>query len=201
MRTAVFGGTFNPPHLGHIRLARAVIDRQLAGRILFIPAFRPPHKTGMTPAPFADRVAMLRLALRDFPEAEISTMEEGRADRLSYTFDTMRELSAAKPQNHYVLLLGEDSLAQLHLWYRAAELAEAWPIITYPRPGEAVTLAYLRQFWPEHLAEKLVKSRVDLPVFDASSTTIRELLKTGGRPEKMLDDAVLKYIEEKQLYR
>ena len=201
MRTAVFGGTFNPPHSGHVKLARAVIAGGYAEKVLFIPAFRPPHKTEMSAAPFTDRVAMLKLALHDFPETEISSLEAQRPDRLSYTFETMCELTAAHPGEQYVLLIGSDSLRQLHLWYRAAELAERWPILTYPRPGETVTLAELRQHWPEPLAEKLVKTVADLPLFDYSSTVIRTALRHGEISDDALDDGVIKYIQEKRLYR
>ncbi len=201
MRTAVFGGTFNPPHLGHIKLARAVIAGNYADKILFIPAFRPPHKTGHSPAPFTDRVNMLQLALRDFAEAEISTLEERRPDRLSYTFDTMTELTEAAPQTEFLLLIGGDSLAQLHQWYRARELAEKWLVLTYPRPGNRVELSDLCRDWPEHLAAKLVKGIMEMPFFDISSTAVRDALSGGRAVKNILDAEVMKYIEEKRLYR
>ncbi|MDD3118560.1 MAG: nicotinate (nicotinamide) nucleotide adenylyltransferase [Victivallales bacterium] len=201
MRTAVFGGTFDPPHSGHIALARAVINGGYADKILFIPAFRPPHKADKHATPFADRAAMLTLALHDFPAAEISLLEAQHPERLSYTFETMCELTAAHPEQRYRLLIGADSLVQLHRWHRARELAERWPILTYPRPGFPVTLAELAPHWPELLARKLVQSIMELPVSAWSSTAIRTELRQGRCPADALVPGVIKYIQEKRLYR
>lgn len=201
MRIAVFGGTFNPPHPGHIKLAAAVISNKLADKILFVPAYRPPHKSDWELASFEDRLAMMKLAAEALPESEVSDIEEYRPEEPSYTEVTMNALATASPSDHFVLLIGEDSLLQLHSWYSAQKLVENWEILSYPRPPLNVTLDNLKDQWLDELAEKLFRSKVELPVFDISSTEIRHALKHNLSISGMLDDKVAHYIEEKSLYR
>ncbi len=201
MRIAVFGGTFNPPHPGHIKLAAAVISNKLADKILFVPAYRPPHKSDWELVSFEDRLAMMKLAAEALPESEVSDIEGYRPDEPSYTEVTLNELTAASPSDEFVLLIGEDSLQQLHTWYSARTLVENWEILSYPRPPLNVTFDNLEEKWPKELAEKLYRGKIDLPVFDISSTEIRHALKHNLSTFGMLDDKVADYIKEKLLYR
>lgn len=203
MRIAVFGGTFNPPHLGHVGLARAVVDGKLADKVLFVPAYRPPHKPGNPEIEeFSHRTAMLELALRGMNWAEISTLEGERPELPSYTVDTMRRLEAERPGDELLLLIGEDSLAQLHTWREAECLAERWRMLSYPRlNAERASLEGLRAHWPVKTAERLWASRVDLPIFDLSSTRIRELFRDGADVTAMTGAAVAGYMEENSLYQ
>lgn len=201
MRIAVFGGTFNPPHLGHTSLAEMVVSRGLADKILFMPAYLPPHKLDWDMVGFDDRLNMLKLATGSMKQAEVSDIESRRPDEPSYTAVTLELLQQSNPDDELVLLIGEDSLQQLHTWRQAAELAEKWEIMTYPRPPLSVSLEDLRRDWPEELAEKLYSSKVELPLYEVSSTEIRYALKHGFDVGGMLDAEVVKYIEEKSLYQ
>ena len=201
MRIAVFGGTFNPPHLGHTNLAKAVVSRGLVDKILFIPAYMPPHKLDWDMVGFDDRLNMLKLAAGALMQAEVSDIESRRPDEPSYTVVTLELLQQLNPEDELVLLIGEDSLQQLHTWSRAVELAEKWEIMTYPRPPLSVSLEDLRRDWPEALADKLYSSKVELPLYEVSSTEIRHALKHGLDVGGMLDEEVMKYIEEKSLYQ
>src|SRR5688500_10152925 len=110
MRIGVFGGSFDPVHLGHLRLADCCWREARLDRVEFVPAARQPHKPRGPVAPGADRVAMLELALEDRPEFGASAIEVQRGG-VSYTIDTLRALSAAQPEAELFFLMGADSLA------------------------------------------------------------------------------------------
>lgn len=201
MRVAVYGGTFDPPHNAHLALAHAVLDRGLAGRTLFVPAADPPHKALWQVTPYAIRLAMLELAIAGEPRFEISRIEAGRLPRPSYTIETMDELSASRPDDQFVLLIGSDSLDALHTWHDAMALAERYELIVYPRKGQAPALERLEDIWPAPLAAKLRASvMADVPQFDLSSTWLRSELANFGNAGKFIPKAVLDYIHERKLY-
>jgi nicotinate-nucleotide adenylyltransferase len=201
MLKAVFGGTFDPPHNGHLNLAQAVLENKLADRVLFLPALIPPHKTSRKISSFQDRLNMLNLAIADCENFEISMIEAERNSAPSYTVDSMEALSRKFPGDKLLLLIGGDSLKQLHTWHQAVKLASNWDILTYPRPGDNIPLAELKLNWPEELAVKLFNSiNKKLPEWDISSTIIREDLKAGKDLEELLPRSVSKYALKKRLY-
>ena len=144
MKTAFFGGTFDPVHTGHLALAREVLKQGRADRILFVPAPVPPHKEVRNISAFEHRFAMVGLAIADEPGFACSDIEKHRSGK-SYTIDTLTELSAMGTYGEILLLIGSDSLRQLHLWYHAHELVERFGLIVYPRRDEPVTAAELRR--------------------------------------------------------
>ena len=180
MKTAFFGGTFDPVHAGHLALAREVLNQGRADRILFVPAPSPPHKEVRRISPFEHRLAMVRLALDGTAGFDCSDIERHRSGK-SYTFDTLGELSAAGIYGDVLLLIGSDSLRQLHLWYRARELVRNYGLIVYPRPDEPVAESELREHWTARETAVLLKSlMVSAPEFPVSSTRIREMVKKDG---------------------
>lgn len=209
-RTLVFGGTFNPPHKGHVSLVSDVLDAGYADSVIFVPALRPPHKTHGNPADFSDRVEMLRLAIEAdsslVGRASISELEAERVDRLSYTYETMLELSSRMPNSDLILLIGADSLLTLHSWYKARELVENWSLLTFPRGsllrGTASVLDSLRGNWPESIALKLFDTILNCTVFDVSSTEIREAFAVNDfkKAERFLPTKMYDYIKLKGIY-
>lgn len=197
----MFGGTFDPVHTGHTAIARHVLESGRAGRLLFVPAPNPPFKNTASILPYADRRAMLELALPAVPGAEISDIECRRTEK-SYTIDTLAALENEYPGARLVLLIGSDSLAHLHEWYRAEELPRRAEILTYPRPGADVTVDFLAAHWPEKTAAELAAGILaDLPVSSVSSTEIRNFFARGKNPpDGMLDRAVADYIRRRHLY-
>lgn len=122
MKIAFFGGTFDPVHNGHLALAKLVLEHRSAGRILFVPAPNPPHKTDREITPFEVRYEMLALALEEKGEGfALSDIEKRRSGR-SYTIDTLNQLSKLYEYDDILLLIGEDSLRQLHSWRQCHEI-------------------------------------------------------------------------------
>ncbi len=201
MKKAFYGGTFDPPHTGHIRLGRAVLENGYAEELMYVPAWHPPHKRNGEIAPYDDRLAMLKLAICGERGFSVSEIERERGG-ISFTMETLRLLSKRFPEDEIVLLIGSDSLLQLHQWHRARELAREFGILCYPRPGEKVTLErLLASGWTPEEAETLRNSVMEnLPEFDISSTAIRELLKRGDDPGDQLNRNVWNYIKTRRLY-
>ncbi len=200
MRIAVFGGTFDPPHNGHIAIAERIISGSYADRVLFVPAYIPPHKQDNQKSPFERRLAMLRLACAGLPCFQISTLEAERKGP-SYTIDTMRQLAEENPTDKFILLIGADSLLNLHTWYKADELAREFEILAYPRTAFACDLSLLKSFWNEEIAEKLIHSLIQTPQFDFSSTEVRYAVSSGRNLSRLVCPSVEKYIMENNLYK
>ena len=202
MRTAFFGGTFDPVHTGHLALAREVLKQGRADRILFVPAPSPPHKETARISAFEHRLAMVRLAIGGEAGFAWSDLESRRPGK-SYTIDSLAELSADGSYGEVLLLIGADSLRQLHLWYRCHELVRGHGLIVYPRRGEAVTAAELREHWSEAETDRLLRSlMVSAPEFPLSSTQIREKVKKEGigSVSAFVTRPVADYITAHQLY-
>ena len=200
--TAVFGGTFDPVHAGHIGLADYLLKTGRVSRVVFLPAPHPPHKPGNEPAPFADRAAMLRAAVEGHAGMSVSELEAERTGP-SYTVDTLDILKKRYPAERFVWVVGSDSLNQLHLWHEAERLVRENRFLTYPRPGAEADLDLLRSVWPPELFDKLSGGILnDAPEFDPSSTMVRRCL-AGQGPDAcrdMLPEPVLNYIEKHNLY-
>ena len=202
MKTAFFGGTFDPVHAGHLSLAREVLEQGRADRILFVPAPSPPHKDPAEITPFDHRLNMVRLAVHGEAGFGWSDIERRRIGK-SYTIDTLRELAAADSYGEILLLIGADSLRQLHLWFHAHELVRNYGLIVYPRRDEPVQREELRKHWSEAETEKLMESLMgSAPEFPVSSTQIRELVKKNGAKSisAFVSPEVTDYIMENGLY-
>lgn len=137
MKIGFFGGSFDPPHRGHIALARLAMDRLHLDRVLFAPVGVQPLKLDRPQAGFADRVAMTRLAIASEPGMELSLIDEPRSDgRPNYTVDTIRALRATlAPDTQIVCLMGADSFLSIGRWHRAADLLVACDFAVAARPG------------------------------------------------------------------
>ncbi|MBQ9772171.1 MAG: nicotinate (nicotinamide) nucleotide adenylyltransferase [Lentisphaeria bacterium] len=199
MKIVFFGGTFDPPHNGHLALAEAVLNKGIADHVMFVPAWIPPHKILKGRLPYPDRLKMMELAVGDRNNMSVSGLE-GERGGVSYTIDSLEHLSEAHPEHEYILLIGGDSLAQLHTWHRAGELAEKFRIIFCPRPGETPDLDELLKHWPRNIAEKLLSGAIaDLPLSDLASTGIRQELQEGKVPSGIADQ-VMDYIRQRRFY-
>lgn len=202
-RLAVFGGSFDPIHNGHLALGKAVVDAGYADEVLFVPARRPPHKQGRSLTDGNHRLEMVRQAIEPYPPFSVSDIELERSEGFSYTFDTLSVLRQVFPEHDLLFLMGMDSLRDLHGWHRAGELVQHFAFIVYPRPGVACpSLAELSDRFGARNARKLMAAvKADLPLFDYSATAVRQACAQGLAPTRFCPEVVCRYIETHRLYR
>ena len=193
----ILGGTFDPIHIGHLRMAEAVFERKELEKIIFIPAYVPPHKLGQDFAPALDRYAMTELDVADNPHFMVSDMELRRSG-VSYTIDTIRELHRLYPDNSLHFIIGADSVAQLHTWHNIEEMLELARFVAVWRPGYEDAMDELVKHLGEHAKERVLL--LDTPVYDISSTEIRTRVRKGASLAGLVPGAVEKYIYEHGLY-
>ncbi len=199
-KIAIYGGTFNPPHKAHLKIAKQVISANLADIIIFLPAANPPHKLNDTILAFQHRTEMLKLMVADFAKFIISNIENQRKNLPSYTYVTMNELSKQYPNDKLMLLIGEDSLKDLHLWMNANKLVEKWDFIIYPRKESKLSEKILINIWGKDNTNKLLKSLTSFPEHNMSSTFIRKQVQNQDNLKEFLDTQVINYIKTHNLY-
>ena len=197
---AIFGGTFDPPHNGHVGLAGDVISSGVADKVIFVPAFRPPHKPDSPVSEFNARLKMLKLATAGEIKFAVSDIESGRSGP-SFTFDTLGEFSRLHPDSEIKLLIGSDSLKLLHTWHRAEDLVHNWSLLVYPRKGCLPSREELCLNWGNEVAEKLLGYILPMPFYCFSSTDIRNKIVKGEDVSGLLDPDVFGYIMKNGLYK
>lgn len=200
MNVGVFGGSFDPVHLGHLILAE--ICREAAGldRVLFLPAPRPPHKDESDLTPLETRVEMLQLAISGQPAFAVEDMEKDRPGP-SFTADTLEELHRRRPEDHLFLLLGSDSLLDLPRWYDPQRILRLATLLVAARPGYPLPdLDALRADLnlPEHEPLRLLVAEV--PLIDISATALRRRIREGRTIRYQVPRAVEAYLRDKNLY-
>lgn len=204
----LFGGTFDPVHIGHLRLALELKQQLKLDQMRLLPCYLPPHRA--TPGASAlQRVAMLELALQDCRELQLDTRELKR-DTPSYTVDTLAELRAETgPDTSLVLCMGMDSFCKLDTWHNWQQLIRLAHLVVVERPGyELPQIGPVAELVRRHSAEPaMVRSAaagalvVCAPrALAISATDIRAQLQAGLSPQFLVPDAVLNYIHTQQLY-
>lgn len=190
-RLGVYGGSFNPVHLGHLHVA--LLAREAAGldEVLFVPAADPPHKPQGELAPADQRTAMLRAALATEPGSSISRVELDDAS-LRYTVDTLAALARQHPAAELTFIMGLDSLRDLPTWRHPEELVSRYRVVAVDRPGLTAPEV------PPALARG-VKLVTGNPLA-ISSTGIRRRLATGLSVRHLVPPAVNAYLAEHRLY-
>jgi nicotinate-nucleotide adenylyltransferase len=200
MRIGVFGGTFDPVHLGHLIVAEQCREQARLDQVLFIPAARPPHKQERELTPFAQRVEMLSLAIAGQAAFGIDELEKDRPGP-SYTVDTLQQIKARHADADLCLLLGADTLHDLPHWYQPARVAEFVELLVVPR-SDWVVLS------PEDLRKSLrlaadVPLRmqmIHLPTIGIASRDLRRRAAEGRSLRYFVPRAVEAYIQDKRLY-
>ena len=199
MRLALFGGSFDPPHRGHVAIARAAADSFALDQVLFAPAGRQPLKRSGHAASFAQRFEMTALACGEDGRFRVSTIDEPRADgRPNYTSETLRALAAAHPEAQLYNLAGADSFQHLAEWHEADQLIDLAEWIVVSRPG--VPLAYPvglaltpQQEGQIHLLDSVHE--------EVAATDLRSRLAAGDPCADLLPPGVAEYIRRNGLYR
>ncbi len=194
MRELVFGGSFNPVHIGHLICARSVAEKAGFDRVILMPTGQSPHKIASPEAASAaDRLAMCRLATGRDPLFHVDDRESKRPGK-SFTFDTVKDLRN-QGQTEVFWLIGADMLNFLPNWHRALELIEICQFVVMNRPGHSIDWNALPQQF-----HRLRTSVVDAPMIDISSTEIRTRVAAGRTIRYLVPETVDQYITQKRLY-
>lgn len=207
-RIGLFGGTFDPIHIGHLALARTALAALALDQVRFLPSGTSWQKSSVRASP-RQRLEMVELALAGEPRLCVDPRETLR-EGATYTVDSLRELRAELGDEvALVLLLGSDQLHNLHTWHRWRELIELAhlgctqrervPLTGLPAEVEALLQSHGRQTLPDAPAGAIVL--FSMPPVPVSSTAIRAQLARGERPDELVPPSVLAYIESRQLYR
>ncbi len=193
MKIGVFGGTFNPPHKGHVRLANTAADMLGLDKMLIIPSCIPPHKIPGRLAKGEDRLEMCRLAFCEDSRFEISSMELDRGDK-SYTVETLRELKKIYPNDEIYFIIGSDMLRTFTQWYRWEEILSLCFLCAASRENGFVPDLSV---YTDEQRKKIIF--LEIEPFEVSSTQVRtELVKNEN--SSLIPSEVLGYINEKNLY-
>jgi nicotinate-nucleotide adenylyltransferase len=189
----ILGGTFDPPHAGHVAAAMAAHKQLGLDEVRIIPAGQAPMRSGAPLASAADRVAMCRLAFADCPWAVIDEREIHR-DGTSWSVETARELAKEFPEAMRVWVLGADQLARLDRWKDIAELCSLVEFAVLSRDGISTVP-------PPAIAALIRLTVLKAPAVQVSSTALREALRRGDSPRNGLPLGVARHIDERSLYQ
>jgi nicotinate-nucleotide adenylyltransferase len=193
----IFGGTFDPPHLGHLILAAEAHARLKLDRLLWVLTPDPPHKQGRVISPLKHRLAMVKLAIDADPQFELSTVDINRPPPL-YALDTVRILASQNPGAKLVYLMGGDTLRDLPLWHLPAEFVAGCDAIgVMRRPGDTLDLPALEEAIPG-LTDKV--RFVEAPLINISAHDIRQRAAGGSPFRYFVLPGVYRYIVRHNIY-
>ncbi|MEN3001275.1 MAG: nicotinate-nucleotide adenylyltransferase [Armatimonadota bacterium] len=195
-RIGVLGGTFDPVHLGHLRLAEEAREAAALDQVLFIPAARSPFKPNRPPTDASHRLAMLQRAIAGNPAFAVSNIELQRGG-ISYTIDTLRQLTEQLPDAQLFLIMGTDSLAEFPRWRDALHIVQLCQLLVGVRPGyepDSILTAL-----PEAIraAVRLIPS----VLLDIRASQLRAFVREGRTLRYLTPDSVIEYIQSHQLYK
>lgn len=185
-KVGIFGGTFDPPHYGHLLMANEVLDSLQLSEIWFMPNQIPPHKQHRQISSSKHRFNMLKQAVAGNDAFRVEPIELER-NGPSYTYDTMVLLKKRHPSTEFYFIIGGDMIEYLPKWYKIEELLRMIQFIGVKRPNYKAESCY-------------PVIEVDVPLFDVSSSMIRSRLKEGRSVRYLLPESVIQYIKEHQLY-
>ena len=200
MKLGVYGGTFSPVHIGHVRAARAFIRELSLDKLLVVPAKIPPHKSTDGMLPPGERMKLAKLAFGGISRAEVSDIELSREGK-SYTFDTLASLRAEGYDDLY-LLCGTDMMMSFDTWYRfedifglaAVALAQRYVLPADENEKTREKIAYYKEKYGARIVELKVKPT------EISSTELREMIARGGDASAFIPAKEYAYIKKKGLY-
>lgn len=185
-QVGILGGNFNPVHNAHLIVADQVRQQLGLDQVLLMPEYQPPHVDKKETIPEHHRLKMLELAIEGIDGLVIETIELERKG-ISYTYDTMKILTEQHPDTDYYFIIGADMVDYLPKWYRIDELVDMVQFVGVQRPRYKVGTSY-PVIW------------VDVPLMDISSSMVRDFIAQGRKPNFLLPQPVLDYIEKEGLY-
>ena len=212
MNIGILGGTFNPVHLAHLRIAEEARERFGLDTVIFVPAADPPHKPRERQVPFSHRLAMVNLAIRDNPFFTVSGIEGQRPGK-SYSIETIRAFRERCPDDHLSFIMGSDSFCEIGTWYNYPSIFASASLIVVGRPGSAglsletsLPVAIAGQFCYDAAVNRLTHSSgttvsyMDGVPLAISSSSIRDLVRDRRSVRYLVPDLVERYLKEHTLY-
>lgn len=211
MKIGLFGGTFNPIHHAHLRIAEEIREHFQLAKVIFVPAATPPHKPLAEDLSFGDRLRMVELAVGGNRFFSVSDLE-GKREGKSYSIDTIHQFRKLYPGDEFFFIMGSDSFAEFGSWKEYAVIFSCCNIVTITRPGSRISL---REALPVdiahefcyHDAEKRLSHRSGYSVYciegtqlDISSTNIRSLIRRGLSIKYLVPESVERYIIQQRFY-
>ncbi|MCM3637344.1 nicotinate-nucleotide adenylyltransferase [Sporosarcina luteola] len=185
-KVGLLGGTFNPPHIGHLIMANEVKHALQLDEVRLMPTSIPPHKADPSDATPNQRLSMVELAVSGIPGLSASSFEVDRGG-ISYTFDTIKALKEQEPDTDFHFIIGGDMIDMLPNWYKIDELMKIVKFVGVGRPGTEGKTHY-------------PIAMVQIPEIDLSSTLIRNRLQTGGTIQFLVPEKIGTYIRQEELY-
>ncbi|SMO50942.1 nicotinate-nucleotide adenylyltransferase [Melghirimyces algeriensis] len=189
----IYGGTFDPVHIGHLMMAEQARQKANLDEVWFVPAACPPHKKGAV-ASAEDRMTMVEKAVLDHPFFRASAIELKR-EGPSYTVDTVRKLAQDHPDVQFHLIVGTDMVRDLPRWYKIKEIADIVNFIGLVRPGFILDIDQI----PEHIKNRLTLIHNGIQM-NLSSTWVREQRAKGNSVRYIVPESVRQYMKEHRLY-
>lgn len=197
MKIGVFGGTFNPVHLGHLNCLKSVAEQAGLDKMIVMPDRIPPHKQAEDLASSEDRLNMCRLAFADIPCVEISDWEL-KQDGKSYSVITLRHLKEIYPHDKLFFIMGSDMLLSFEEWYQYEEILSLSALICVARSHEDIDHIEVKAKQLKAEGGEIIIIKTD--PFEVSSTEIRQMLKKNVDCSCYLSENVVQYIVDKNLY-
>ncbi len=197
-RLGIFGGTFDPPHLGHMILAAEAADQLALDRVLWMLSPAPPHKLHQKITPFDCRAELVKACIQHEPKFDLSLIENERPGP-HYTSDTLLFLRERFPKSTIVLLTGGDSMNDFHEWHEPQQILDRIDEMgVMNRPGEGIDWDQIKSVFP-NIMQKI--RFIDAPLLEISSTEIRERVATNHHFRYYLNEAVFHMIQKNNFYQ
>ena len=190
MKIGIFGGTFDPIHFGHLQLAKNAQIQFSLDKVIFIPAYQPPHKQELSALTSAqDRYEMVKVAVGQEPFLEVSDCEIQRKG-ISYTFDTIEGLEKKYPGSEFYLILGKDAFEDVDTWHKASLIKKKVKFLVANRTDH-----------DSHIPEDVIFDWVQMPLCPIAASSIRDAIQHGKPVDAFLLPEVLRYIRSRNLYQ
>ena len=199
LKKAIFGGTFDPIHIGHLHIAYETLYNLQLDKILFMPAGNPPHKNKKKITDAKIRYDLVKKAIESEPYFEISDYEINKSEN-SYTYKTIEVFSELQPNIDWYFLIGVDSLMDLDKWKNVERILSSCKLVVYNRAGFTVEHVTNQIKYIEQKFDKKIIF-IDMPIIDISSTNIRSNVKIGRSVDYLLPKGVDELIHEFNLYK
>ena len=195
MRIGIYGGSFNPIHIGHTSLAQSLIKQQIVDEVWLLVSPLNPLKQSSNPdiLDYEERFHIASLATKGMQGIRVSDFESSLPIP-SYTVTTLNELTKTYPQHTFCLIIGADNWQDFHKWYKWEEILASYPIVIYRRPGYDLDTPSKTSISAKSI------TIADTPLYPISSTEIRQAIRQGQTPSEWLSPNVVEYIKERRLY-